>query len=93
MPILWNEPFGIVMAEALACGTPVIGFRRGSVPEVIQDGINGFICEELHSMVEAITEIKKIDRNKCRSIAEDKFSAEAIVTSYEDLYKRLIFND
>jgi glycosyltransferase involved in cell wall biosynthesis len=93
MPILWNEPFGIVMAEALACGTPVIGFNRGSVPEVIQHGVNGFICEEPTSMTEAIAQVDKLDRNNCRSIAENKFSAEAIVSDYENLYKRVIIKN
>ena len=49
MPLLWEEPFGIVMAEALACGTPVIGLRRGSLPEIIQQGVNGFVCESVEA--------------------------------------------
>jgi len=90
MPILWEEPFGIVMAEALACGTPVIGFNRGSVPEVVQDGMNGFVCETVDQMAAAVGRINEIERRACRRIMEEKFSDRAVVDDYEDLYKRLI---
>jgi glycosyltransferase involved in cell wall biosynthesis len=90
MPVLWDEPFGIVMAEALACGTPVIGFRRGAVPEVVQDGVNGFVCDTVDEMVEAVRKMHTIDRSTCRSILEERFSDRAIVDGYERLYKRII---
>jgi glycosyltransferase involved in cell wall biosynthesis len=89
MPLMWEEPFGIVMAEALACGTPVIGLRRGSVPEIIQEGVNGFVCDAIDQMVTAVGRIAEIDRCECRRIAEDKFSDRVIVDGYERLYREL----
>jgi len=89
-PVEWEEPFGIVMVEALACGTPVIAFKRGAVPEVIEDGINGFLCESKEGMVKAVSRIREIDRAKCRQIVEKKFSNEVIVKRYLNLYYRLL---
>ena len=89
-PVEADEPFGIVMAEALACGTPVIASRRGAVPEVVEDGINGFICNSQEEMIDAVYRIKDIDRKSCRDIAEERFSAEVIVAKYLQLYERLI---
>ena len=86
MPILWNEPFGIVMAEALACGTPVIGMSRGAVPEVIAHGINGFECTSVTEMISAVDRIDTLDRKATRTIAEEKFSDKAVVDAYERLY-------
>ena len=90
MPLLWEEPFGIVMAEALACGTPVIGLRRGSLPEIVQDGVNGFVCDAVEQMVSAVGCLSQIDRQVCRRIAEEKFSDRVIVAAYERLYRRLV---
>ena len=90
MPLLWEEPFGIVMAEALACGTPVIGLRRGSLPEIVQQGVNGFVCESVDQMVSAVGRLAEIDRRDCRRIAEDKFSDRVIVDCYERLYRELV---
>ncbi len=89
-PIEWEEPFGIVMAEALACGTPVIAFRRGAVPEVVEHGKTGFICENADEMVSAIGALHTIDRSNCRQAAESRFSGEVITTQYEDLYRKLL---
>lgn len=86
MPVLWEEPFGIVMAEALACGTPVIGLHRGSVPEVVDHGSTGFVCDTTDDMVEAVTRIEQIDRRVCRHAMETRFSDTAMVGSYERLY-------
>lgn len=86
MPILWEEPFGIVMAEAMACGTPVIGLRRGAVPEVVEDGVTGFICEDVGGMVAAVDELEKIDRKACRRRVERLYSADAIVEGYLQVY-------
>ncbi len=86
MPVTWGEPFGIVMAEALACGTPVIGFAKGAIPEVIENGVNGFVCETTDEMVDAVKKLPMIDRLTCRQVAEDKFSAAVIAGQYEDLY-------
>lgn len=90
MPIEWNEPFGIVMAEAMACGTPVIGFNRGSVPEVIISGINGFRCDTLAEMISAVTNVETIDRKKVREDAENRFSSEIIISQYLNLYQSMI---
>ena len=92
MPILWNEPFGIVMAEAMACGTPVIAFNRGSVPEVVVHGETGFICNDTNEMINAIGKINTIDRANVRKHCELNFSSEVIVNKYIDLYNSLIGN-
>jgi glycosyltransferase involved in cell wall biosynthesis len=90
MPIEWEEPFGIVMAEAKACGTPVIGTRRGSVPEVVEHGTTGFICDSVEEMVDAARRISTINRADCRSRCEEKFSQTAVVDAYERLYETRI---
>lgn len=89
MPIEWNEPFGIVMAEAFACGTPVIGFTRGSVPEVVRHGINGFHCSTIDDMIYFVGRIHEIDRNKVRKDAEKRFSSDVIVDQYLEIYHKL----
>lgn len=86
MPILWEEPFGIVMAEALACGTPVIGLRRGAVPEVIEDGVTGFVRDNVDALVSAIANVHRLARVDCRAAAANKFSADSIVAAYESIY-------
>lgn len=90
MPVMWDEPFGIVMTEALACGTPVIGFKRGAIPEVVINGYNGFVCDDVDEMVTAINKINNIRRGNCRKILEEKFSATVIADQYERLYKRAL---
>ncbi|MGO4876820.1 glycosyltransferase family 4 protein [Pedobacter psychrotolerans] len=90
MPIEWNEPFGIVMAEAMACGTPVIGFNKGSIPEIIINGINGFRCNTLEEMIQAVQEVALINRKNVREDAEKRFSSEVIIQQYLDLYQKLI---
>lgn len=92
MPIHWEEPFGLVMIEALACGTPVIAYRRGSVPEIIEDGKNGFIVEEndIDGMVKAIAKIDTIDRKYCRESVKKRFSIDKMVSGYEEVYKKVI---
>jgi glycosyltransferase involved in cell wall biosynthesis len=89
MPILWEEPFGIVMAEALACGTPVLGLRRGAVPEVVEDGVSGFVANNLDSLVGMVCKLPALDRRACRDRAQALFSDDAVVTAYEVLYARL----
>jgi glycosyltransferase involved in cell wall biosynthesis len=91
MPILWEEPFGIVMAEALACGTPVIGLARGAVPEVVQDGVSGFVREDVEGMVEAVGRAGEIDRAACRASAERSFSDRAVVEGYLAVYRQMRF--
>lgn len=87
MPVTWDEPFGIVMAEALACGTPVIGFKRGAVPEVVANGLNGFVCDTEADMINAINNINSVKRSTCREVAELKFSAGVLAKQYEELYQ------
>lgn len=89
MPILWEEPFGIVMAEALACGTPVLGFDRGAVPEVVDDGVAGFVRGELAGLVAAVGRLTEIDRRACRARAERLFSGDALVGGYTALYQQM----
>lgn len=89
MPILWEEPFGIVMAEALACGTPVIGLNRGAVPEVVMDGVTGIVRDSIGELVASIAKIDHISRAACRADAEARFSADKIVDAYEGLYQNL----
>ena len=81
-PIEWDEPFGIVMIEALACGTPVIGFKRGSVPEVIDHGITGFIVNNEEEMISALKSINQIIRTNCRQVSESRFNSETIAKQY-----------
>jgi glycosyltransferase involved in cell wall biosynthesis len=89
-PVRWPEPFGLVMVEALACGTPVIAFRRGSVPEVIDDGVTGFICDDEASMVEAIGRLDEIDRARCREVAQARFAPERMAEDYIEVYEQLV---
>ncbi|WP_240186731.1 glycosyltransferase family 4 protein [Pedobacter namyangjuensis] len=89
MPIKWNEPFGIVMAEAMACGTPVIAFNRGSVPEVVNHGLNGFRCNTVAEMVELVGKVNLLSREAVRKDFEERFSAEVIINQYLNLYKQL----
>ena len=86
MPVHWEEPFGIVMAEALACGTPVIGYRRGSVPEVIRDGVNGFCCDDVEGAVRAVGRLAEIDRTAVRADCERRFGQDVIVDRYLSVY-------
>jgi glycosyltransferase involved in cell wall biosynthesis len=89
MPILWEEPFGIVMAEALACGTPVVGLSRGAVPEVVEDGVTGFARDNVNELIEAVGKINNISRAKCRSSAEQRFSDHVVVERYLGIYRVL----
>jgi glycosyltransferase involved in cell wall biosynthesis len=89
MPVLWDEPFGIVMAEALACGTPVVGFDRGAVPEVVEHGVTGFVCRTAGEMADAVARLPAIGRDRCRAAAERRFSPDALVGAYEALYKEV----
>ena len=90
MPIEWEEPFGIVMAEALACGTPVIGTPRGAIPEVVIDGRTGFVRESVADMAAAVGILATIERRACRADCEARFSDEAIVDAYVALYRQRI---
>jgi glycosyltransferase involved in cell wall biosynthesis len=89
-PILWDEPFGLVMVEALACGTPVIAFRRGSVPEIVEDGITGFIVENIDEMTESVEKTKTILHHECRESVTQKFSVERMVNEYEKIFSKML---
>lgn len=88
-PILWEEPFGLVMIEAMSCGTPVIAFGNGAVPEVVIDGKTGFIVNNEDEMVESVGKINGIDRKVCRKHVEENFTIERMVDGYEKLYQHL----
>jgi glycosyltransferase involved in cell wall biosynthesis len=90
MPIEWNEPFGIVMAEALACGTPIVALKGGSTTEVVIDGNNGFLCDNVTEMITAVQNINNIDRKNCRGDAEKRFSSTVMASAYESLYLKMI---
>jgi glycosyltransferase involved in cell wall biosynthesis len=87
-PIDWPEPFGLVMIEAMACGTPVIAYRCGSVPEVMDDGVTGFVVDSLEQAVRAVGRIPELSRAKCRAVFEDRFSAPRMTRDYLQLYRR-----
>lgn len=89
-PIQWEEPFGLVMVESMACGTPVITFNRGSAPELVKQGVTGFVVNNEDEMREAIKNIDKIDRTKCRQWVKDNFTTSKMADGYEDVYKKII---
>ena len=89
-PIDWPEPFGLVMIEALACGTPVIGWREGSVPAVIVDGRTGFIVESVAEAVEAVGRVAGLNRHACRQAFENRFDAGCMARGYLEVYRRLV---
>lgn len=89
-PVMWEEPFGIVLAEALACGTPVIAFDRGSVPEIVNDAINGYIVKNRDDMVVAVNKIDTLDNQQVRADAENRFSLQNITKQYISLFNNII---
>ncbi len=90
LPIDWPEPFGLVMIEAMACGTPVIAYCGGAVPEIMEEGHTGFIVEELEGAVEAARRIPKLSRKRCREVFEQRFTATRMANDYVRVYERLI---
>lgn len=89
-PIDRREPFGLVMAEAMACGTPVIAFDKGSVPEVVIDGKTGYVVESEEEMIKAMDRIHLINRADCRKHAEENFTLDIMIDNYENLYKKIL---
>src|SRR5215510_13407006 len=85
-PIDWPEPFGLVMIEALASGTPVVAFRGGSVPEILTDGVTGFIVDDLDTAIEATRRIDRLERRACRAAFDQRFTAARMATDYVELY-------
>ena len=89
-PVQWPEPFGLVMIEAMACGTPVIGYPRGSVPELVEDGISGFIVNGVQQAAEAVRAVPILSRQRCRDYFERRFSATRMSEDYVGVYNRLL---
>jgi glycosyltransferase involved in cell wall biosynthesis len=92
-PICWPEPFGLAMAEALACGTPVLAFPNGAAPEIIDHGRTGYLCADENQMVAALDRIHAIDRDACRYAAERRFSLQRMAADYERLYRTVLADD
>ena len=89
-PIVWPEPFGLVMAEALACGTPVVAFPSGSAPELVRDGVTGFLCDSVEEMCERVLDATALDRAACRRFAAEHLSTSVMTQAYLDVYGRAI---
>lgn len=89
-PFDWPEPFGLVFIESLACGTPVLAYHRGSVPELIDDSITGFVCEGPSKMAAAVERVSLIDRYRCRQAFEERFTVERMVQDYLAVYERIV---
>jgi glycosyltransferase involved in cell wall biosynthesis len=89
-PIDWVEPFGLVMIEAMACGTPTIAFRQGSVPEIIDSGVTGFVVENIDESLAALARVQYFDRARCRRVFEERFSASRMAADYLKTYERVI---
>jgi glycosyltransferase involved in cell wall biosynthesis len=92
-PICWEEPFGMVLVEALACGTPVVALARGSVPEVVEDGRTGIVVDRPEDLAGAIERATRLDPGDCRRSAETLFSTEAMTSGYEEVFRRLVASD
>ncbi|MEB3359621.1 MAG: glycosyltransferase family 4 protein [Synechococcales bacterium] len=89
-PITWNEPFGLVMIESMAAGTPVIAMRMGSTPEVVADRKTGFLCDRIEGCVEAVAQVARIHRPTCRQHVAQRFSVAAMVDGYEAVYRQML---
>lgn len=89
VPIQWDEPFGIVFAESLACGAPVISCPRGALPEIVRPGVDGFLITSIEEACDAVERVGALDRAECRRRAVDHFSADAVVKRYVDLYSKV----
>jgi glycosyltransferase involved in cell wall biosynthesis len=86
MPLRWEEPFGLVMIEAMLCGTPVIAFKRGAAPEIVDDGVTGFLVDDVGQMADALRRVGRLDRATCRRTAKARFSASRMVRDYLRVY-------
>jgi hypothetical protein len=89
-PIDWPEPFGLVMIEAMACGTPVIAYRNGSVPEVMNDGVTGFVVSNQDEAIRAVSRVPSLSRRKCRRVFEERFSVQRMTQDYLAVYEDML---
>lgn len=89
-PLQWAEPFGMVMIEALAAGTPVVATRRGSVPEIVDHGVTGFICDTEAELTSALSQVARLDRSACRRAVAERFTLERMVADHLELFGRLV---
>ncbi len=89
-PIDWPEPFGLVLLESMACGTPIIAYRHGSVPEIIESGVNGFIVDGIDDAVRAVEQAASLDRSRCRAAFERLFTVDRMARDYVRIYERLV---
>jgi glycosyltransferase involved in cell wall biosynthesis len=89
-PIRWPEPFGLVMVEALACGTPVVAFREGAAPEIVSHGRTGFLCSDDDEMTHAVARVDEIDRGACRAAVTSRFTTARMVSEYAELFSRIL---
>jgi glycosyltransferase involved in cell wall biosynthesis len=92
-PIQWPEPFGLVMTEAMACGTPVVAWHNGSAAEVVADGVTGFIVESVEEMAAAVDRVGELDPRAMRAWVEQRFSADTMVAGYERVYQQVLAHD
>ena len=89
-PISWPEPFGLVMAEALATGTPVLAFPNGAAPEIVEHGLTGYLCADEDAMTAAIGQVPGLERRRCRAAAEQLFSIDRMARDHVRLYRRVL---
>lgn len=89
-PIEWHEPFGLVMIEAMACGTPVIAYDMGSVREIVKDGLTGFVVKNIPEMIQAMKKIHTVDRRRCREWVRERFTIQTMVNGYEKIYYKML---
>jgi glycosyltransferase involved in cell wall biosynthesis len=88
-PVQWNEPFGLVMVEAMACGTPVVALRAGAVPEVVEDGVTGFVCDRVDELPAAIERADALEPKACRQRVVDHFDVARMAERYERVFRRV----
>jgi glycosyltransferase involved in cell wall biosynthesis len=89
-PVTWREPFGLVIIEAMACGCPVVGFNRGSIPELIKTGETGYVVEDIEGMIDAVGNIAQIERSACRAHVLENFNVERMADGYEEIYQEIL---